>query len=77
MRKSMLILVCVVTLSALAAAESRDSEATRIIQRYLKMPHPKDSSFNEARIARLKVLAELKAMPKKAVPSSTRGGLCP
>ena len=72
MRKSMLILVCVVTLSALAAAESRDSEATRIIQRYLKMPHPKDASFNEARIARLKVLAELKAMPKKAVPSISR-----
>ncbi len=72
MRKSMLILVCVVTLSALAAAESRDSEATRIIQRYLKMAHPKDASFNEARIARLKVLAELKAMPKKVVSAIGR-----
>lgn len=72
MIKSVLILACVVTLSACAEVESRDSEATQIIQRYLKMPHPKDALFNEARIARLEVLAELKAMPKKAVSAIGR-----
>lgn len=67
MVKSILILTCVVTLFACADIESLDSEATEIIQRYLKMPQPKDASFNEARIARLNVLAELKSMPEEAV----------
>lgn len=67
MVKSILILTCVVTLCACADIESRDSEAAEIIQRYLKMPQPKDASFNEARIARLNVLAELKSMPEEAV----------
>jgi hypothetical protein len=67
MRKSMLVPVFVAALFASAAAETQDSEATKIIQRYLKMPHPRDASFNEARIARLNVLAELKSMPEEAV----------
>lgn len=67
MRKSMLILMFVVTLFVCAADQSWGSEAEQIIKRYLKMPHPKDASFNEARIARLDVLAELKAIPEQAV----------
>jgi hypothetical protein len=67
MRELMLIVTCVVTLSAPAIAGPGDCEAAQIIQRYLKMPHPRDASFNEARIARLNVLAELKSMPEEAV----------
>ena len=72
MGKSMLILTCVIVLFACAAIESRDFEATKIIQRYLKMPHPKDDKLGEARLARLEALAELKAMPKEAVSAIGR-----
>jgi len=67
MRKSILILACVVVFSTSAAAKPQDSKATEVIQRYLKMPHPKDASFNEARKARLNVIAELKSMPEEAI----------
>jgi len=67
MRKSKLILTFSVTLFVCAVDQSVGSEAEQIIQRYLKMPHPKDASFNEARIARRNVLAELKAMPEQAI----------
>ncbi len=67
MRISILILTFSVTLFVSVADQSWGSEAEQIIQRYLKMPHPKDASFNEARIARLNVLAELKAMPEQAI----------
>ncbi len=67
MRKLMLLSVFVAALFASAATETQDSEATKIIQHYLKMPHPKDASFKEARIAMLNVLAELKAIPEQAV----------
>ena len=67
MRKSMLVPAFLAALFASAAAGSQDSEATKIIQRYLKMPHPKDVSVNEARKVRLNVLAELKSMPEEAV----------
>jgi len=67
MRISILILIFSVTLFACTAHQSWGSEAEQIIQRYLKMPHPKDASFNETRKARLNVLAELKAMPEQAV----------
>lgn len=66
MRKPMLILVCVFTLSALAAVKPQDTKTIKIIQQYLKMPHPEDASFNEARIARMEVLAGLEAMPDAA-----------
>lgn len=73
MRKPMLILVCVVTLSALAASESRDSEATQIIQRYLKMPMPrKPPGSGPERKARLKILDELISMPGEAVSAYSR-----
>jgi HEAT repeat protein len=61
-----------VALFACAAARSSDSEAERVIKRYLKMPHPRDASFNEARVARLSVLAELKSMPEQAVDAIAR-----
>lgn len=67
MGKSILILTCVVTLFAGADIESRDSEATEIIQRYLKMPHPEDDKLGEARSTRLNPLVELKAIPGEAV----------
>ena len=68
MRKPMLILLCVITLSALGASESRDSEATQIIQRYLKMPMPrKPPGSGPERKARLKILDELNSMPGEAV----------
>ncbi|NIP51601.1 MAG: hypothetical protein GWN67_06445 [Phycisphaerae bacterium] len=67
MRKSTLILTFTLTLFACAADQSWGSEAEQIIQRYMKMSHPRDASFNEARIARLNVLAELKSMPEQAV----------
>jgi hypothetical protein len=67
MRKSTLILMFVVTLFACTADQSWGSEAEQIIQRYLKMSHSKDASFNEARIARLNILAELKSMPEQAL----------
>jgi len=72
MRKSMFILMFVVTLFACTADQSWGSEAEQIITHYLKMPHPRDASFNEARIARLNVLAELKAMPEQAVDAIGR-----
>ena len=67
MRKSILFLTFSVTLFACTADRAWGSEAEQIIKSYLKMPHPKDASFNEARIARLNVLAELKAMPEQAI----------
>ena len=67
MRKPMLILSCIVALSSLATVKPQDTKTTKIIQKYLKMPHPEDASFNEARKARLNVLAELKSMPEEAV----------
>jgi hypothetical protein len=67
MKKLMLILACVVAFSASAAAKRQDSKATEVIQRYLKMPHPKGEKSGEARLERLESLTELKAMPKEAV----------
>jgi hypothetical protein len=67
MRKSILFLTFSVTLFVCTNDQAWGSEAEQIIQRYLKMPHPKDASFNEARVARLNVLAELKSMPEQAI----------
>ena len=68
MRKSMLILTCVVAFSASATAKPQDSKATEVIQRYLKMPMPrKPPGSGPERKARLKVLGELKSMPAEAV----------
>lgn len=72
MRISMLVLTLVSALFTSAAIGSRDTEAPKIIQRYLKMPHPEDDKRGEARLARLEILAELKAMPKKAVSAIGR-----
>ncbi len=59
MGKSMLVLACVVAFSASAAAKRQDSEATKVIQRYLKMPMPrKPPGSGPERKARLKVLGE-------------------
>jgi hypothetical protein len=67
MTRSTLVLACMVALSCPAAAGSQDSDAAEIIQRYLKMPHPKDHRVGEGRMARAQILAELKAMPQEAV----------
>ena len=73
MRKPMLILLCVITLSALGASELRESEATHIIQRYLKMPMPrKPPGSGTERKARLKILDELNSMPGEAVSAYRR-----
>ena len=72
MRKSTLILTFSITLFACAADQSVGSEAEQIIQRYLKMPHPKGDKSAEARLERLQTLAELKAMPKEAVSAIGR-----
>jgi HEAT repeat protein len=73
MRKSMLILACVVAFSASAAAKPQDSKATEVIQRYLKMPMPrKPPGSGPERKARLKVLNELKSMPAEAVGAYRR-----
>jgi len=66
MRTPLLILVCIVALFSIATVKPQDTKTTKIIQQYLKMPHPEDASFNEARIARLEVLAGLEAMPDDA-----------
>ena len=69
MRKSMLILTCVVAFSASATAKPQDSKATEVIQRYLKMPMPrKPPGSGPERKARLKVLGELKSMPEVKNP---------
>ena len=67
MRKSICILAFVLTVAPCTGAESQAPQAKQVVQRYLRMPHPEDSSFNEARIARLNILGELKAMPEDAV----------
>ncbi|MHC4691420.1 MAG: HEAT repeat domain-containing protein [Planctomycetota bacterium] len=72
MRKSTFLLMFVVTLFALTADQLWASEAEKIIKRYLKMPNPKDASFNEARVARLNVLAELKSIPEQAIDAIGR-----
>ncbi|MHC4655008.1 MAG: HEAT repeat domain-containing protein [Planctomycetota bacterium] len=72
MRISMLVLTLVAALFTSAAIGSQDTEATRIIQRYLKIPHPKGDKSEEARLERLQTLAELKAMPKEAVSAIGR-----
>jgi HEAT repeat protein len=73
MRKSMLVPAFLAALFASAAAGSQDSEATKIIQRYLKMPMPrKPPGSGPERKARLKVLSELKSMPAEAVSAYRR-----
>jgi len=73
MRKSILILACVVLFSTSAAAKPQDSKATEVIQRYLKMPMPrKPPGSGPERKARLKVLGELKSMPAEAVSAYRR-----
>lgn len=73
MRKSMLVLACVVAFSASATAKTQDSKATKVIQRYLKMPMPrKPPGSGPERKARLKVLGELKSMPAEAVSAYRR-----
>ena len=65
------------------AAETKDaSEARRILSRYLATVHPEgpsrtdpydpkvDAQVNKARLARLSILAELKAMPTEAVSAA-------
>jgi len=42
---------------------STESKASGIIERYLKMPYPEEDRVGEARMARLKVLDELKGVP--------------
>lgn len=78
MRVPMLIIACVVAWSPDAVTLAEDSRATRIIQRYLKLPHPQEDSSGvqvtsgNARDARFEVLAELQAMPKEAVSAIGR-----
>jgi len=66
MRTPMLTLVCIVALFSLSTVKPQDTKTTKIIQKYLEMPHPEDASFNEARIARMEFLAGLEAMPNDA-----------
>jgi len=62
-----LALACIVALSGSAAAGPQESEAGKIVGRYLRMPHPQDDKLGEARLARLDTLAGLKGMPREAV----------
>lgn len=78
MRVPMLIIACVVMWNPGAATRPEDSRATRIIQRYLKLPFPQQGSSGvqetsgKARPARFEVLAELQAMPEEAVSAIGR-----
>ena len=67
-----LALACIVALSGSAAAGPQESEAAKIVGRYLRMPHPEDDKLGQARLARLDTLAELKGMPKEAVDAIGR-----
>jgi hypothetical protein len=68
----LIIIVCVAAWSLGTAGQADDSQATRIIQRYLKLPHPEKDTSGKARSARFEVLAELKAIPEEAVPAIGR-----
>lgn len=78
MRVPLLIIACVFLSSLEAVTPAEDSRATRIIQRYLKLPHPQEDSSGvqdtsgKARPARFEVLAELQAMPEEAVSAIGR-----
>lgn len=72
MATEILVLACIVALSGSAAAGPQESEAAKIIGRYLRMPHPEDDKLGQARLARLDTLAGLKGMPKKAVDAIGR-----
>lgn len=62
-----LALACVVALSGSVTGEPQESEAAKIVGRYLRMPHPEDDKSGQARLARLDTLAGLKGMPNEAV----------
>jgi hypothetical protein len=74
----MAIIACVVAWSPGAVTQAEDSQATRIIRRYVKLPYPQQGSSGvqdtsgKARSARFEVLAELKAIPEEAVPAIGR-----
>jgi len=60
MRKSTLVLTLVAALFASVAVGSQDTEATRIIQRYLKIPHPNGDKSTEAKRIIQRYLSYLK-----------------
>jgi hypothetical protein len=60
-------LACIVALSGSAAAGPQESEAAKIVGRYLRMPQPEDDKLGQARLARLDTLAVLKGMPEETV----------
>lgn len=82
MRAFALLLTFVLVPCVLAAEPDAAAEAARVLERYLKTPHPvgpartdpydakKDAEVNGARRARLAVLAELAAMPREAVSAA-------
>ena len=78
MRVPLLIIACVVAWSLGVVTGAEDTRATRIIQRYLKLPHPQQDSSGvqdtsgKARSDRFEVLAELQAVPEEAVPAIGR-----
>lgn len=72
MTAQILVLACVVAFSGSAPAGLQESEATKIIGRYLRMPHQEGDWLGKVRSERLATLSELKAMPDDAVDAIGR-----
>ena len=84
MRAFSLVLASFLLLSTLTARADALSDAKQILDRYLKAPRPigpsktdpydpeVDKQVNGARLARLSILAELKAMPREYVSAAER-----
>ena len=84
MRGFAFVLMLGLAFSLHAAQEKGVSEVETTFKRYLETPHPKgpsktdaydpvvDAKINGARLARLSILAELKAFPKEAVRAARR-----
>jgi hypothetical protein len=72
MTRQVLVLVCAVLLSGLVTAGTPESEATRIVAAYLKMPQPEDDPAGKVRSERLQILSALKAVPDEATDAVGR-----
>jgi hypothetical protein len=71
-RRQIFALVVAVALSGLAAAQTQESEAARIVADYLKMPYPEGDRLDEGRSQRLDMLSRLKAAPDEAADAIGR-----